>query len=113
METRERTGVPPEAPAAPCRRVGTFTLGLTLVTGGAAMLASLLFPRLDLAWVLKGSPLILISLGLETLLAARGGGRVKYDWAGMLLCFVLTCAALGLYAVSWCLLYAPDHIFLY
>lgn len=112
METTERTA-PAAAPAAPCRRVGTFTLGLVLVTGGVAMLASLCFPRLDLSWVLKGAPLILISLGVETLLAARRGGRVKYDWVGMVLCFVLTCAALGMYAIAWCLLYTPDHIFIY
>ena len=89
------------APERPQRRVGTFTLGVTLLAAGAAMLAAMFFPALDLRWALKLSPLILILLGIETLLAARGGGRVKYDWLGMLLCFVLTGAALCLCAAAW------------
>ena len=41
------------------------------------------------------------ALGVETLLSARGGGKVKYDWLGMLLCFLLVGAALVLYAAAW------------
>ena len=90
---------------APVRRVGTFTFGLVLVIGGAAMLASLFFPRLDLSLLLKAAPLMLVSLGVETLLAARRGGRVKYDWVGMLLCFLITCLGLVLYCAAWWMLY--------
>ena len=81
METNERQ-----------RRVGTFTLGVVLVVSGALMLASMFWPQLDWEWALKCSPLILIGLGVETLIAAKGGGKVKYDWVGMVLCFVLVCA---------------------
>lgn len=91
------------------RRVGTFTLGVVLVAAGAVMLVSMISPRLDLRWVLKGSPLILICLGIETLLAAKGGGKVKYDWAGMLLCFILTGAALCMCAAAWWLSWWPEH----
>ena len=42
------------------------------------------------------------------LLAARGGARVKYDWAAMVLCFLLTGGALCLYAAAWMLLHVPD-----
>ena len=105
MGTTERAETPVKAPEVPRRRVGTFTLGVALVIAGCVMLASLVWPGLDLSWALKGAPLILISLGIEALLAARGGGRVRYDWAGMVLCFVLVCAALCLYAASWWLLY--------
>lgn len=87
--------------AAPHRRVGTFTLGLTLLGGGGLMLASTFLPDMDLAWSLKLCPLILICLGVETLLAARTAGRIRYDWAGIVLCFLLSCLALGLYAASW------------
>lgn len=90
-----------EEAARPQRRVGTFTLGAVLVAAGCGMLASLLRPALDIGWLLKASPLILVALGVETLLAARGGGRVKYDWLGMLLCFVLVGAGLVLYAAAW------------
>lgn len=94
METREQSQ----------RRVGTLTLGAVLVITGCAMLAALFWPELDLRWLLKGAPLILVSLGVETLLAARSDGRVKYDWVGMILCFLLVCAALCMYAAAWWLL---------
>ena len=103
METNERTASEKQ------RRVGTFTLGVVLVTAGILMLVSMFWPQLNLEWALKCSPLILIGLGVETLIAAKGGGKVKYDWVGMVLCFVLVCAALCLYAVAWCLMYGPEY----
>ena len=103
METNDRT-VPEKQ-----RRVGTFTLGMVLVVSGILMLVSMFWPQLDLKWALKCSPIILISLGVETLLAAKGGGKVKYDWVGMVLCFILVCAALCLYAMAWWLLYGPEY----
>lgn len=65
MEPREQTS------ARPARRVGTFTFGVTLVVFGFWMLAQLFLPELDLTWCLKLSPLILVLLGVEVLLAAR------------------------------------------
>ena len=103
METNERT-VPERQ-----RRVGTFTLGFVLVISGGLMLVSMFWPQLDWAWALKCSPLILIGLGAETLLAAKGGGKVKYDWVGMVLCFVLVCAALCLYAIAWWMMYGWEY----
>lgn len=85
----------------PQRRAGTFTLGAVLVAAGLGMMASLFWPALEIGWLLKASPLILVSLGVEVLLAARGGGKVKYDWLGMLLCFVLVGAGLVFYAAAW------------
>ena len=85
----------------PQRRVGTFTLGAVLVAAGCGMLASLLWPSFEPGWLLNASPLILVALGVETLLSARGGGRVKYDWLGMILCFLLVGAAMVFYAAAW------------
>lgn len=95
MTASETTAVRPQ------RRVGTFTLGVVLVAAGCGMLASLLWPQVEIGWLLKASPLILVALGAETLLSARGGGRVKYDWLGMLLCFLLVGAAMVFYAAAW------------
>lgn len=103
MEASEKTAM-----ESPRRRVGTFTLGVTLVVSGVLMAAALFRPELDLRWALKLSPLILILLGIETLIAARGGGRIKYDWAGMLLCFILTGAALCMCAAAWYVSYWPE-----
>lgn len=85
----------------PQRRVGTFTLGIVLVAAGTGMLVSLLCPQMEIGWLLKASPLILVAMGVETLLSARGGGRVKYDWLGMILCFLLVGAAMVFYAAAW------------
>lgn len=104
METTEQTV---QAAEPRQRRVGTFTLGIVLVIAGAGMLASMFYPRFQPEWLLKASPCILILLGAETLLSARGGGRVKYDWLGMFLCFVLTGAALCMYCAAWWMAEGP------
>ena len=96
----------PEKP----RRVGTFTLGVVLILSGAAMLLGMFFPKLDLTFLLKLSPLILVSLGVETLLAARRDSAIRYDWVGMVLCFLLVSCALVLFVIAWCLLYCPDVV---
>ena len=95
MTTTEGTAVRPQ------RRAGTFTLGVVLVAAGLGMLASLFWPALDIRWLLKLSPLILVALGVEILLAAHGGAKVKYDWLGMILCFLLVGAGLCMYAAAW------------
>ena len=100
-----------DAASRPCRRVGTFTFGMVLVVSGLAMLVSMFFPQLEFTWLLQLSPLALISLGVETLLAARGSERVKYDWVGMLLCFLIVCAYLVLFAAAWWLVHCPDSVF--
>lgn len=108
MENSERNPLPTAETPQRTRRVGTFTFGVVLVLAGLAMLAAMFFPKLDLSWALKLAPLALVSLGVETLLAARGGGKVKYDWVGMVLCCLIVCTALALFSVAWIALYHPD-----
>lgn len=99
------------SPDVPVRRVGTFTFGLVLVVSGVIMLVSMFVPSLDVTLAFRLSPVMLVSLGLETLLAARRGGRVRYDWVGMILCCAIVCTALVLYAMTWYLLHRPDAWF--
>lgn len=94
----------------PPRRVGTLTMGVVLVAAGIIMLVSMFFPQFDYTWALKLSPLILISLGAETLFAARKRERIRYDWVGMLLCCLIVCTALGLFCVAWCLVNHPAYL---
>lgn len=101
METTAERPVTAAVQEPPKRRIGTFTLGLTLLGGGGVMLASTFLPNWDFTWALRLGPLILICLGAETLLAARKEGRIKYDWAGIILSFLLACGGLGLFAASW------------
>lgn len=98
----------PNEDAVPARRVGTFTFGLILVATGLGMLAALFFPQLDLRLLLRLSPLALISLGIEVLLAARDGGKLRYDWVGMLLCSLIVLAAIAWFSVAWYLTYWQD-----
>ena len=96
----------------PVRRVGTFTFGWVMIVTGIVMILGLFFPKADLRTVLRLSPVILISIGVEVLLGSRGSSRLKYDWAAMLLCFVVVCAAVCLYAVAWVMLYHPACVHL-
>ncbi len=54
----------------------------------------------------------LISLGAEVLLGSRKKERLKYDWVAMLLCFVIVCAALVMFALAWTMLYHPGWVHL-
>ena len=92
------------------RRVGTFTFGVVLIFAGCGMLAAMLFPKLNLQWLLKLAPAALISLGVETLLAARHQETIRYDWIGMILCFLVVVTALVLCVIAWLFLYYPDRI---
>ena len=91
------------------RRVGTFTFGIVLVIAGIAMTAALFFPSLDFRLFLKLSPAVLILLGMEVLLSTRKDGRMKYDWLGMLLCFVLVTLALGVFFAIWAMTRFPEE----
>lgn len=101
MQTNENGSGGAPRPVQSVRRVGTVTMGLVLVAAGCAMLVSMFFPKLDLTVLLKASPVILISLGVETLLSARKGGQIRYDWVGMILCCLIVCTALLLFAAAW------------
>ena len=103
----------PESRPVKERRVGTFTFGAVLVVCGVLMMVSMFFPRLDLTLALKLSPLILVSLGVEVLLAGRRSGKLRYDWAGMVLCFVLVTAALVFFCMAWFLVYHPEAVIHY
>lgn len=90
------------------RRVGTFTFGIVLVLTGLFMAAALFFPKVNPEIFLKFSPVILITLGVEVLLSTRKEGRIRYDWVGMILCFLIVCTALIMFAGTWAILYHPD-----
>lgn len=100
MQTEYQTASPaqnPEPPQAPCqkkvRRVGTFTLGILLVAAGAALLAEIFLPGMDIICVLKYAPAALICLGIEVLIyAVRPGIRIQYDTVSILLCLVILAA---------------------
>ena len=108
MNSPEQT---PESRPARERRVGTFTFGAVLVICGALMLVSMFFPSLDLTLALQLSPLILVCLGVEVLLASRSGGKIRYDWVGMVLCCLIVLTALALFSAAWWVIRDPAGVF--
>ena len=69
-------------------RVGTITLGVTMISIGVIYLLQLFFHILDYMWIW---PVIFIMLGVEILVSnVRSGGQFIYDKAGIVLIFVLS-----------------------
>lgn len=73
------------------RRVGTFTLGLSLVITGVLSVISLFTDSINIFTVMKFSPLILVFLGSEMLIyALKDDERViKYDGFAIFISFLL------------------------
>ena len=63
-------------------RVGTITLGVTMISIGVIYLLQLFFHILDYMWIWKLWPVIFIMLGVEILVSnVRSGGQFSYDKA--------------------------------
>ena len=69
------------------RRVGTLTLGISLVAFGAMFMAHMLYQALSYHLILNLWPVILILLGLETILSCMINRQevMKYDTGAILL----------------------------
>ncbi len=82
-------------------RVGTITLGVTMVAIGVLYLVQIFFGVMEYGWICKLWPVIFILLGVEILFAnARKSGAFVYDKVGIVLTFVLTVFAFVLAAVQ-------------
>lgn len=83
----------PQPPAQPpkARRVGTITMGLSLVCLGVVLLLRLFFPTINTLYLLQFTPVILVLLGIEILFAnlTQKAGKLQYDIVSMLLCLLL------------------------
>ncbi|MBR6790236.1 MAG: hypothetical protein IKM31_05140 [Oscillospiraceae bacterium] len=88
MEAAQTVQIPQPAPKP--RRVGTVTMGLALVAAGGVLLAGQ-FGLLNAMEVLRWSPAVLILLGIEILVgsALNKGGKMRYDFLSMIVCFTL------------------------
>lgn len=79
----------------PVRRVGTITSSATLVIFGIVLLVRTCFVNIDLDWLFRFSPLMLVLLGAEILMTAKSSSKyvVKYDFAAVCMCiFVMVCS---------------------
>ena len=64
----------------PRRRVGSFTLGLSLILAGLVMLLYYFWPAFDFVAAARLAPLILVVLGAEVLFFAARPGQRRYDF---------------------------------
>ncbi len=97
---------PPAAPQQPAlppkiRRVGTFTMGISLIAAGGLAIYSLINPAADYVLLFRFTPVILILLGIEIMISAifAGGTKLKYDFLSMVVCTLLICGTLCLAAL--------------
>lgn len=78
------------------RRVGTGTMGIVLILVGLVLCGGMFRPMLDFLFLFRLSPLILVALGIEVLLAARQKDvRLKYDFLSMIVCSLVIVGALA------------------
>lgn len=84
------------------RRVGTVTMGLTLIGVGVLFLMSLLFHNVEVSYWLRFSPAILVFLGIEILISnfSRKNDKLKYDFLSIFFSFVLIFGSLGAAVVT-------------
>ena len=80
----------------PVKRIGTFTMGLSLIYTGVLILCSAIIPDFNIVTALKFMPVILILLGAELLLSCFWGKerKIKYDILGSIISLILICGSL-------------------
>lgn len=87
------------------RRIGSITLGITLVVCGVLFLIRTFFPEFNCIMFVKFWPVTFIILGIEVLFDNLAAGRVdteyKYDFPA-----ILMMVATGMFAMSMAVLEA-------
>lgn len=79
------------------RRVGSITLGVTLVFFGLLFLARMFLESLDYVLIMKLWPLVFVFLGIEVLLSCLvKKEEYKYDFAAVLIVVFLFIFAIGM-----------------
>lgn len=96
------------------RRVGSITCGSLLIIFGILFLAHMFYPALSLTVIMKLWPVILIALGAEMILANRHRSQeetevLKYDKGAILITFLLTCFAMVMGIMEYCMEYYTSH----
>ncbi len=92
------------------RRVGSITCGSILIIFGILFMIHMFYPALTLGFIMKLWPVILIALGAEMIIAnLRNSGEeaqiLKYDKGAILITFLLTCFAMTMGVVEYCMEY--------
>lgn len=80
------------------RKIGTFTLGISLVLFGAIFLLKLFFNTITYAFIFRFWPLILVILGLEVLVSyfKNESEKMNYDAISLVLICLITVFTMGM-----------------
>lgn len=92
-------------------KVGTITLGITLITFGVLFLLRIFIPGLSYEIVVKMWPVIFIILGLEILIASfsQKEDKLVYDKTAIFLTVVLTFFAMGMAVLDCFIQYFHEY----
>lgn len=79
------------------RRVGTFTLGISLIVFGVMIFLHTFIPTITFPFIFSLWPLVLILLGLEVMVAfiINKDEKLKYDGGAIALIIILAIFAMG------------------
>ena len=93
-------------------KVGTITLGMTLIICGIVFLLQMVIPVMTFSMVCRFWPLIFIILGLEILISnwRDKEGTFVYDKGSIFLTFLVTGFAMILGLISQIVTYASQSI---
>ena len=105
MRQRRKWTTDREANDMRVRRIGTVTLGLGLLVFGTLFLVHTFWDGLSYGIILRCWPLLLISLGVETLWSLRedGESRWGYDKGAVGLMILLSLFAMMMAAAQFCM----------
>ncbi len=90
-------------------RVGTVTVGLSMVAFGVLFLLNTVWGILNYEWIFALWPLILICLGLELFAANFRKDEILYDKAAVALLFLMTLFAMTMAVADQCMEYAVRY----
>ncbi len=94
------------------RRVGTFTLGLSMICVGLFFLINIFLPTVGYTLLLKLWPFVFIFLGAEILIACfqQEEHKLIYDKTAIILVFVLTVFGMCMAFLAQMVQYGLAHI---
>ncbi len=97
------------------RRVGTLTLGLTLVLMGGAFLSHLAWPAVDYLKLIDFWPIVLILLGIETIASyiVNREEKLRYDGWAIVLIILLTGFSVCMGGIQFLVEQYPGHLHFY
>ena len=91
------------AAGVPQRRVGTVTMGVTMIVAGVGMLCRLMgwIQPETLLNLCRFAPLLLVGTGIELCIFGAAGEKVrlKYDFLSLIYCSMLLCLCIGMTAL--------------